>query len=46
MLRQGQYIDGANALNERLLNTLARAAGVPEGDANMIGSGFLDGMLA
>lgn len=46
VLRQGQYIDAGGVLNERILNTLARATGVPEGDANMIGSGFIDGMLA
>jgi len=45
VLRQGEYIDAGGVLNERLLNTLARAAGVAEADANMIGSGFIDDML-
>lgn len=45
VLRQGEYIDAGRVLNERILNTLARANGVPEGNANMIGSGFIDGML-
>jgi len=46
VLRQGQYVDAGGVLNERILNTLARANGVPEGDANMIGSGVIDAMLA
>lgn len=45
VLRQGQYVDAGGVLNERLLNTLARAAGVPEANASMIGSGFIDSML-
>lgn len=46
VLRQGQYVDAGGVQNEKILNTLARATGVPEGDANMIGSGFIDSMLA
>lgn len=46
VLRQGQYVDGGGVLNERILNTMARAIGVPEQDANMVGEGFIDSMLA
>src|SRR5690606_23733603 len=46
VLRQGQYVDAGGVRNQRILNTLARACGVPEGDANMIDSGFIDAMLA
>src|SRR5690606_13096402 len=46
VLRQGQYVDAGNVVNERILNTMALALGVPEQDASMVGQGFIDAMRA
>lgn len=47
VLRQGSYIDAGDVSNDRLLNTLMYANGVPMAEAGRLGTGeFLDLMLA
>lgn len=47
-LKQGQYIDAGNATNNKLLNTLISACGVPTENfgGSDLGGGLLTGMLA
>jgi hypothetical protein len=45
-LKQGQYLDAGGATNNKLLNTLISAAGVPTTDFGQGTPGLLEQMLA
>ncbi len=45
-LKQGQYIDAGDVTNNKLLNTLISAAGVPTTNFGQGNPGLIDGMLA